>query len=112
MWPSRAVRDRWPHHWSHHLPITGPSLAPPHPVPPGAGAHTHLVVAIEHLHGLALTIGSGLGAHGARGRQLVVRQPGAVVAPQARTVGHLDRLPALGIDRAPAPAVLDHELVG
>src|SRR5262249_43161970 len=62
--------------------------------------------------GAAGALGGGLGARGGGGRKLVGRQPGAVVTPQAWAVGHLDRLPGLRIDGTPAPAVLDHELVG
>src|SRR5436190_12223913 len=57
------------------------SLPAPHAVPPGAGAHAHLEVALDHLHRLALAVSSGPGAHGTRLRQLVRWQPSAVVTP-------------------------------
>src|SRR6266536_5414067 len=78
-------------------------------VPPRAGAGRERVIPLDHLHGLALSLERGARAHLARLDELVGRDPGALVPPQARPIRHLGRLPGVGIDRAAAPAVLDQE---
>src|SRR6266702_2385599 len=53
-------------------------------VPPRAGAGRERVIALAHLHRLALSLERGAPAHLPRLRELVRRNPGALVTPQAR----------------------------
>ena len=79
-------------------------LSLPHAVPPGACADANLVVALDHLDRLALAFGGGLRTHGARLCELGGRQPGAVVAPQARAVAISTGCQVSGsIERPPQP---------
>src|SRR5208282_1415248 len=78
-------------------------------IPPGTDAGHDLVIAFDHLHRPAIAVRrvleplrTGLGA-------VLLRQPGAIVAPHARAFLALACLPGVDIDRARAPAVLDHE---
>src|SRR3954468_20186794 len=80
-----------------------------HAIPPGTGAGHQIVVALDHLHGLAEAVLGGLHAHMARLRALVLREEGALVAPDARPIGPLEWRPGRVIQNLPAPAVFGHE---
>src|SRR5690348_17792569 len=82
---------------------------PFHAIPPGAGPRHQLVIAFHHLHRRAQALAGGVHPHLARDLAVLLGQPDPLMSPQARAVMHLDRLPALRIDLAAAPAALDHE---
>ncbi len=67
------------------------------------------VVAVDHLHRAAEAVLGILQPQRARLGAVLLRQPDALMAPHARTFLALERLPFVDIDRARAPAVLDHE---
>src|SRR3954471_23834291 len=77
-----------------------------HLIPPGTDAGHAIVVALQHLHRLAQARFGGFDAELTRLLALLRRHPFAVVAPQARAVLALERLPAVVIDHLAAPAVL------
>src|SRR5712691_326426 len=80
-----------------------------HVVPPGTDAGHAVVVALDHLHRLALAVLGRLDAEQARFLFLFRRHPAALVAPQARTELALERLPGVVVDQLPAPAVFHQE---
>ncbi len=80
-----------------------------HPIPPRACPRHQPVIAVHDLDRRA-TAGCG-GAHSHLARDFAIgrRQPHAFMAPQARAVQQLGRLPVRGLDFAAAPAAFDHE---
>src|SRR5262245_63189530 len=62
-------------------------------VPPGADAGHEMVVALDHLDGLALAVLGGLDAEAARLLFLFRRHPAALVPPQAWAELPVERLP-------------------
>src|SRR4051794_16072620 len=58
-------------------------------IPPRTGARHQIVVALDHLHGLAQAVFGGLHAHLARLDALLLREPRAIVAPDARPISPL-----------------------
>src|SRR5580704_17967348 len=81
----------------------------PEAVPPRTHARHDLVIAVHHLHGAAEAVLGILQPQRARLGAVFLRKPDAVMAPHARTFLALGRLPRRDVDRARAPAVLDHE---
>src|SRR5262249_3335809 len=78
-------------------------------IPPRRAAGGAVVFAAHHMGGRAP---AGLGDADADVARLLAafgREPGAVVAPQARALGTLVRRPVVDVDRAAAPAVLEQE---
>src|SRR5580704_3929722 len=90
-------------------PNSGALLPALDAVEPGTDAGHQVVVAVDHLHGPAQAVARVGEPHRARLLAQLGREPGAVVAPQARPLLALARLPVRHIDAARAPAVLDHE---
>src|SRR6266568_1312051 len=84
-------------------------LALLHAVPPGTDPRRELIIAFHHLHRPAIALGAEIEAQLARGGLVLRREPGAIVPPQARALLALAGLPGVGVDRARAPAVFDHE---
>src|SRR5262249_40979529 len=79
-------------------------------IPPRTRAGLQLVISFHHLHRYPRSRLRGPDAHVARLGAAFGRQPRAVMPPQARAFGALVRRPGVGIDAAPAPAVLDQEV--
>src|SRR5262245_9476326 len=78
-------------------------------VPPRADVGSALVIAVHHIEWRAA---AGLGDADADVARLLAafgREPGAVVAPQARAFRTLVRRPVVDVDRAAAPAVFEQE---
>src|SRR5262245_16649314 len=76
-----------------------------HAVPPGADAGHAIVIALDHLHRLALAVLRGLDAEQSRLLLLLGRHPAPLVTPQAGAELALERLPGVVVDHLPAPAV-------
>src|ERR1044072_5797511 len=70
-------------------------------LPPRAGAGHQPMVALDHLHRMAHAVLGEAHAHRARFQAFLFRQPGAVVAPQARADGGF--LPPPPVPAAPPP---------
>src|SRR3984885_5136347 len=71
-------------------------------VPPRADAGHDFVIAVNHLHRPAKAVGGVLQPQRAGLGAVLLREPGAVVAPHARAFLALERLPRLDVDRARA----------
>src|SRR6185369_1978669 len=79
-------------------------------VPPRADVARLLVVAFHHIERDAVALLGVLDAELARLVALLLVEPVALVAPQARSLGDDLRRPVLGVDGAAAPAIFEHEL--
>src|SRR5579863_10480889 len=80
-----------------------------HAVPPRTDAGHRLVIAAHDLDRAAIAVLGILQPQRASLGVVLRRQPGAVVAPHAGAFLALASLPGIDVDRARAPAVLDHE---
>src|SRR5258708_23758447 len=79
-------------------------------VPPRADVAGELVIAFHHVERQAIALLGVGNAKLARLVALLVVEPVALVAPQARALGDDLGRPGLGVVAAAAPAVFEHEL--
>ncbi|MPM22577.1 hypothetical protein SDC9_69034 [bioreactor metagenome] len=76
----------------------------------GPGALGNDVVrAVPDVDRVAAAFGGGPDPHPARRLAHLRSEPGPLVAPQARALGELVRLPPVDVDPPAAPAELEHE---